>query len=154
MLPLDLCLLATGHLTRQLTMSSLLRTERKVLEPTAAGPTWSLKDSIWAGRLKWAESRDFYDTPEHLSRAVAADWEAARATGALDKLILRASGAQTERRAREGDGGKVLAAGEVDRRVDGCREVFERYAAQVRDCCGGRYATVIWWQRGRYVVAT
>jgi hypothetical protein len=50
---------------------------------------WQLKDSIWAPRRKWSDSRDFLDTPACLQKALEADWRMARSGGSLDKFILK-----------------------------------------------------------------
>lgn len=51
-------------------------------------PAWQLETSIWAPRRKWAESKSFWDTPEALVKALAADWAMACRTGVLVMYIV------------------------------------------------------------------
>ena len=52
---------------------------------------WKIEESIWAPRRKWADSRDFYDTPECLRKALEADWRMAGggAGDGFDRFILK-----------------------------------------------------------------
>ena len=49
---------------------------------------WRLKDSIWAPRAKWADSKDFWDTDATERAMFEGDWADAVACG-ISKYILR-----------------------------------------------------------------
>jgi len=49
---------------------------------------WRLEDSIWAPRVKWADSRDFWDTDDVEKKMFERDWGRAVACG-IGRYILR-----------------------------------------------------------------
>jgi hypothetical protein len=48
---------------------------------------WKLETSIWGPRRFDADSRDFYDSPDLLKRALEADWSAANADGSIVRAL-------------------------------------------------------------------
>jgi hypothetical protein len=50
---------------------------------------WKIEESLWWPRRKWADSRDLYDTPECLRKALHADWQMACKGGGLEKFIVK-----------------------------------------------------------------
>jgi hypothetical protein len=53
---------------------------------------WRLGDSIWSPRRRWADSGDYYDTPDVLLRMIDADWTMARTGGGLDRFLQQSQG--------------------------------------------------------------
>ena len=49
---------------------------------------WRLEDSIWNGRQKLADSRDFYDNDAVVRRAIECDFRKALSTNSLDEYLL------------------------------------------------------------------
>ena len=35
---------------------------------------WEIDGSVWTPRKKWADSKDYYDTPTCLAKVLDADW--------------------------------------------------------------------------------
>ena len=50
---------------------------------------WRLEDSIWKMRVKWADSRSFYDTPACYERAFSFDWSRALRAHKLAAYIMK-----------------------------------------------------------------
>lgn len=70
---------------------------RRVVEQEVVGQegrqrkqrAWKLEESIWKPRRKWADSRDFIDTPDCMKKALQADWRMVRAEGSLDRFMRK-----------------------------------------------------------------
>ena len=50
---------------------------------------WEIDGSVWTPRKKWADSKDYYDTPTCLAKVLDADWAMARYGGGLERLVMR-----------------------------------------------------------------
>ena len=65
---------------------------------------WSLPTSIWAGRAKWCDSRDFWDTDFVEHEKFETDWNRALKVQDLAKTILRADDGADGGNDDDGDG--------------------------------------------------
>lgn len=57
-------------------------------QPTKKRYTWTLPPSIWGGRAKWCDARDFYDNDEVTFKRLSNDWKVALRLGVV-KLIMQ-----------------------------------------------------------------
>ena len=68
-----------------------LHVRRRYIPAKEAVPEepWEIDGSVWTPRKKWADSKDYYDTPTCLAKVLDADWAMARYGGGLERLVMR-----------------------------------------------------------------
>ena len=56
---------------------------------SGSSSTYRIAESIWRGREKWSDSKDFWDTDRCLERAVQTDWRECIETSNLTQFLLK-----------------------------------------------------------------
>ena len=76
-----------AHVIEKTSTTTRIVGKQRVKKSAAAKRLWRLEDSIWAPRVKWCDSKAFYDTPHCVRAAFESDWK--HACRALTKFIER-----------------------------------------------------------------